>query len=73
MHFISDGETVITCRDPADQPAACEASTTWLGALRVVGRDIFGGAQHALRRPESSPGFRSAAFQTRAAKPESEL
>ena len=73
MHFISDGETAITCRDPADQPAACEASTTWLGALRVIGRDIFGGAQHALRRPDSSPGFRSAAFQTRAAKPESEL
>jgi hypothetical protein len=63
MHFISDGETVTTCRDPADQPAACEASTTWLEALRIIGRDIFGGAQHALRRLESTLGFRAAASE----------
>ena len=61
LHVIDDGDTVTTCRDPADQPAACAASTSWLAALRVIGRDIFGGAQHALRRLEPAPGFRAAA------------
>ncbi|SDX21531.1 Phosphoglycerol transferase MdoB [Thiocapsa roseopersicina] len=61
MHFIGDGDTVTTCRDPADQSAACTSSTARLAALRVIGRDIFGGAQHALRRLEPTPGFRAAA------------
>lgn len=61
LHFIDDGATVTTCRDPADQAAACAESSAWLAALRVIGRDIFGGAQHALRRLEPTPGFRAAA------------
>jgi hypothetical protein len=52
---------VTTCRDPVDQSAACETSTARLAALRVIARDIFGGAQHALRRLEPAPGFRAAA------------
>ncbi|WP_296805199.1 LTA synthase family protein [Thiocapsa sp.] len=61
MHFIGDGVSLTTCRDPADHVAACEASTARLTALRVIARDIFGGAQHALRRLEPTPGFRAAA------------
>jgi hypothetical protein len=61
LHFISDGVTVTTCLDPADQAAACKTSTERLRALRVIGRDIFGGAQHALRRLEPTPAFRAAA------------
>ncbi|MFB1487062.1 MULTISPECIES: LTA synthase family protein [unclassified Thiocapsa] len=61
MHFVGDGGTVTTCRDPADQAATCEASTARLAWLRIIARDIFGGAQHTLRRLEPAPGFRAAA------------
>ncbi|UHD15938.1 LTA synthase family protein [Thiocapsa bogorovii] len=61
LHLISDGETATICRDSENQPSACEASTSWLAAIRILARDIFGGAQHALRRLEPTPGFRAAA------------
>jgi phosphoglycerol transferase MdoB-like AlkP superfamily enzyme len=64
MHFISDGKTVTACRDTDHPPKACETSVSWLDALRIITRDIFGGAQHALRHIEATPGFRAASFET---------
>jgi phosphoglycerol transferase MdoB-like AlkP superfamily enzyme len=73
MHFVDEGETVTTCRDPADKTAACETSNAWLAALRVIARDIFGGTQHALRRLEPTPGFRAAASASPPDEPQLKL
>jgi hypothetical protein len=64
MHFISDGQTVTACRDADHPPNACETSVSWLESLRILSRDIFGGAQHALQHLEPTLGFRAASFET---------
>lgn len=64
MHFVGedDGARMTTCRGTeVPPPEVCIASAAWLDAIRTLTRDLFGGAQHALRRLESTPGFRSAA------------
>jgi phosphoglycerol transferase MdoB-like AlkP superfamily enzyme len=64
MHFISDGQTVTACRDADHPPNACETSVSWLESLRILSRDIFGGAQHVLQQIEPTLGFRAASFET---------
>jgi hypothetical protein len=61
MHFVGNAGATTACRGDDDQPAACEASSSWLESIRVLTRDIFTGTQHALRRLEPAPGFRAAA------------
>lgn len=75
MYFIDDGETVTTCRGTEVEPAVCAAPRSWLDALRVIGRDIFTGAQYALRdlEPEPEPGFRAAAAGAREGRRDPEL
>jgi hypothetical protein len=61
LHILSDGDNVTVCRDSETRPETCNASSAWLDALRVAGRDIFGGAQHALRRiTEPLPDLKTA-------------
>ncbi|NCA68847.1 MAG: LTA synthase family protein [Sphingobacteriia bacterium] len=64
LHFVSDGQGVRVCRDSAseDPPAHCTDSTAWLAAIRILMRDIFGGAQHALRHLTTPTGMRAAAL-----------
>lgn len=73
MHVIADRDTATVCRNPENQPAACEASTAWLAAIRILARDIFGGDQHSLRRLEPTPGFRAAATGSRLEEPARKL
>lgn len=67
MHFIDAGGALRVCRDGDEQPESCHASSSWIEAIRVLARDIFGGAQHALRRLEPAPGIRAAALQSETA------
>lgn len=65
LHFITEGKSLITCRDTEDESEACSTSRRWLEAIRVLSRDIFGGDQHALRQLESSaPALRAATLVT---------
>lgn len=50
MHFTLEGKALTVCRQGEDKPA-CEASNAWIEAVSVLERDIFSGAQHALRTP----------------------
>ncbi len=64
MHFITHGGAVRVCRDGDELSEPCRASSSWLEAIRVLARDLFAGAQHALRRLEPAPGIRAAAFES---------
>ncbi len=52
MHFLASGDGVTICRDGEAQPSACEASASWLAAVRVLRRDLFSGRQYALHSGE---------------------
>jgi phosphoglycerol transferase MdoB-like AlkP superfamily enzyme len=65
MHFVSDGEITVVCRDDARPSAACEASTSWLSAIRLLQRDIFSGKQRALEPADLPRGFTAAARNPR--------
>ncbi len=60
MHVVLDGKKVKACRDgeSSDAGEACAASRAWLEAVTTLQRDVFSGAQHALRPPA---GLRTAA------------
>jgi phosphoglycerol transferase MdoB-like AlkP superfamily enzyme len=64
MHLVGAGDEVTTCRGDEQEPPSCASSTAWLESIRVLQRDIFGGAQHALRRLEPAAGFRAAAVES---------
>lgn len=64
MHFLSDGGTVTICRNDSLLSTDCEASVSWLDAIRVLQRDIFGGGQYAIDGLHTAPGFAEAVFES---------
>lgn len=51
VHFTQEGRALTVCRNGEAQ-IGCEASSAWVEAISVLKRDLFNGAQHALRAPE---------------------
>lgn len=53
LHFSLNGEQIEVCRPETASPA-CASSRAWVEAVGVLERDLFSGAQHALRERGAS-------------------
>lgn len=58
LHFTLEGDALTVCRS-GELQSACESSSAWVDAIRVLKRDLFSGEQHALSATERLRGLQT--------------